>query len=754
MTMLPVTQLLNQKSSHYGLKTKLAVVLAAPILATVLVSVVANWGLRNNIASQRSVVESNQAIALANALVKLAVDAETSVRGYVITGNERFLEPYQQAVASFPQVADQLRGLVQRGGAIDNCLTRIETYFAQWNTEVGAQNIAHRRQAPPLSSAAARSAQLTSRELRRAEATLWLRGGVSTTEWTASLRELKRIIAEAEAASTNPSRSAGWKVIAHKMDLYEEAVAHALKDKTSLAQGAAAAAGKTLQADIDVQSREDLEIEGQLYAFISSGRGRDIMDKVRGEVRELERKQQADLRQQLANSERASRNGHLWMGLSFIFTTLVAGGLAFWLARSISDSARSITQAAQKLEAGDLSQRALVQRNDELGHLARAFNSMAARLENRTRESELLARLGDMLQACLTPAEAAGVVSRIVPQLLPRFSGGIFTLNSSRNWVQAEATWLGASNETFSPQSCWALRSGRVHHALVGGAIVCEHAQCPNEDHLCVPLQSQSESLGILHLASSNGQTISADEVRLAQAVAENIALAMGNLKLREALRDQAIRDPLTGLFNRRYLEETLVREVEWSKRHHRPFGVIFFDIDHFKRFNDTYGHDGGDALLREQGNLVRTFFRKEDIVCRYGGEEFVVVLRDANMEDTLARAEALRKATKQLRLVHQGRPLGLVTISVGVANFPDHGLSGDNVVRAADQALLLAKQSGRDKVCLAELPAQPEAREWDLELPTHRILSPDNSAAPMRSLSSPSTASSTVTAARLVALE
>jgi len=178
--------------------------------------------------------------------------------------------------------------------------------------------------------------------------------------------------------------------------------------------------------------------------------------------------------------------------------------------------------------------------------------------------------------------------------------------------------------------------------------------------------------------------------------------MTTGNLRLRERLRSQSIRDPLTGLFNRRYFDETMTRELARSARTRKELGIIVIDVDHFKRFNDLHGHEAGDLVLRELSALLRAEFRASDFACRYGGEEFVVVLVDATIADVAQRAEALRTKIKLLRATLNGQSLGAISASLGVAAYPNHGEAVDVLVRAADAALYRAKNSGRDRVELA----------------------------------------------------
>ena len=184
--------------------------------------------------------------------------------------------------------------------------------------------------------------------------------------------------------------------------------------------------------------------------------------------------------------------------------------------------------------------------------------------------------------------------------------------------------------------------------------------------------------------------------------MAEQISLAFANLMLRETLKYQSVRDPLTGLFNRRHMEESLERELQRAARSHRPVTVLMIDIDHFKRFNDTFGHEAGDVLLRELGSILKAQIRGGDIACRYGGEEFLLILAETGLEAAQQRAERLGELSKGLHIRHHGETLRRITISTGLACFPEHGTSAAQIVKAADEALYRAKTEGRDRVVFA----------------------------------------------------
>src|ERR1700687_6134102 len=222
---------------------------------------------------------------------------------------------------------------------------------------------------------------------------------------------------------------------------------------------------------------------------------------------------------------------------------------------------------------------------------------------------------------------------------------------------------------------------------------------------------AQGNTVGVLHLefetaAELQGET-GTDSFRdshqgLAIRAAAQIALSLASLQLREPLREQSIRDPLTRLFNRRFLEESFERELQLAGRKKQSIAVLFLDLDHFKRFNDTFGHDAGDIVLQSLADLFRNFFRATDICCRYGGEEFAIVMPESSSQDAAIRAEALRCEVKNLRLEYKKQTLGQLTLSVGVAAFPEHGSTSRDLLKIADQCLYESKARGRDVVTVA----------------------------------------------------
>ncbi len=326
-------------------------------------------------------------------------------------------------------------------------------------------------------------------------------------------------------------------------------------------------------------------------------------------------------------------------------------------------------------------------------------------LEEYNREIALLNQLGEYLQSCADVSEAYEVIGQLAGQLFAEIAGALCVISASLNVVEVVAQWGGAvtTQLVFAPDDCWALRRGRGHLSDPQSVEpACRHVTGDAATHLCIPLIAQSDTLGVLYLRQP-APLLSEAKQQFAQTVADNISLALASLKLRETLRNQSIRDPLTGLFNRRYMEESLNRELHRAARDRYPVSIIMLDLDHFKRFNDTFGHVGGDALLRALGALLEHETRSADIACRYGGEEFTLILPEASLEVAAHRAEWLREAVKQLHVQHDGQSLGEVTLSLGVSAFPTHGLTGDSLLKAADGALYRAKREGRDRVIVGD---------------------------------------------------
>lgn len=339
----------------------------------------------------------------------------------------------------------------------------------------------------------------------------------------------------------------------------------------------------------------------------------------------------------------------------------------------------------------------------------------SAQLAESLQEMDLLARdlralteFGGELQASATLAEAMVAIAEASEALLPD-SGGQVLLRTPADpaRLQEAGRWgehaLASAGEC-SADDCWALRRGKAH--LVDhpeARNICAHVRASDlqaATYLCLPLEAQGERLGVLHF--NRWRPLDERERQLAANLAEQISLAVANLRLRDALRIEAIQDPLTGLYNRRYLDASLAREVSRAARADTALAVMMIDLDHFKAYNDAHGHDGGDALLAAFGGVLRQQARAEDIACRYGGEEFTLILTGAGASQALARAAAIATALSALAPTLGGRTLPSTTASIGISVFPAHGQQAAELLSQADAALYAAKHAGRDRAIVA----------------------------------------------------
>jgi len=336
-------------------------------------------------------------------------------------------------------------------------------------------------------------------------------------------------------------------------------------------------------------------------------------------------------------------------------------------------------------------------------------------LEQRSHEISQLNEMLDLLQVCQNIDEIYYVIGRYVRRLFPVDSGTLYLLQDQSSALTAILEWgeNGKGGKDFVFNDCWALRQGKIYAVGdPGKGVACRHVGSGSQSgYLCVPLISDGKIKGLFHLQNGPVRTgipqkivrrILESKQRLAVAVTDHISLALANYSLRETLRMQSIRDPLTGLYNRRFMEETLDRELSEAKRAKATVVLMMMDIDFFKQFNDTHGHEAGDELLREIGAVLLKCGRAEDVACRYGGEEFLLIMPGMGLEVAQLRAEQIRAHICGLRIIHENKELDPVTASIGVAVFNQHGETAAEVLKAADSALYRAKNQGRNCVVIA----------------------------------------------------
>ncbi len=437
--------------------------------------------------------------------------------------------------------------------------------------------------------------------------------------------------------------------------------------------------------------------------------------------------------------------------LAAMLILLLGGLLSYYLSAIVTRPLRHITATVSEIASGDHSRRVKVSSTDEVGQLASSFNQMLDRLEEtmghleearsnlekrvvertaelaesvsqlerRNEETNWLIQMGDSFQMAQNELEIVSIAVNYARRLFPEESGAIYLKRKEGLPLDLRGSWGEKRPRVrdFFPEECWALRRGEPHLVYDPEKdMVCPHLL--NEDEfrppsLCVPLVSFGESLGVLVMSCclrkkdelNNGEAFHryrSERQRLALQFTQRLSTALSTIRLREFLKEQSIRDPLTGLYNRRFLEETLERELFRAQRSGHMVAVMMLDIDHFKAFNDNYGHDAGDEVLEALARLFQKSVRREDVVCRYGGEEFTIIMPVNSIEVARARAELILNRVHHLEVFHGGNVFRNLTVSIGLAWFPEDGETAEALLLAADQALLEAKKRGRNRLVLA----------------------------------------------------
>ena len=321
--------------------------------------------------------------------------------------------------------------------------------------------------------------------------------------------------------------------------------------------------------------------------------------------------------------------------------------------------------------------------------------------EARVQQLVQLDELSQRLQSCGSTTEWADTIARCAQAIFPDCHGALYLRADAEHYGLALA-WGGSTLlQTLQTRDCHALYSNRPYVSHGANGTACAHAKIA-EHYACLPLQTSTEPLGLLYLAYFREPGKQRRAPWAATAIAERATLGLTALRRQEQLHLRAIRDALTGLFNRGFMEEALAIERQRALRRDTSIGIMMLDVDHFKRYNDSFGHAAGDALLRGIGQLIQRTVREGDMPCRYGGEEFVVIMPGADLDSTQQRAEVLRLAIERWRPASGDSALGAVTVSIGVAVFPAHGMAWQTVLKCADQALYAAKHAGRNRVVVA----------------------------------------------------
>lgn len=376
------------------------------------------------------------------------------------------------------------------------------------------------------------------------------------------------------------------------------------------------------------------------------------------------------------------------------------------LAAFLVEMASAVLALALLLIGGPRTLRALRERREEADH---------AHAERK--QVNHLFRMTEMLQSADGYPDANAVLGATIASLLDGYGAALYVFNNSRDRLELSGSWHWPSDETLrpmlAPSQCWALKRGKWHlNADVRGALRCDH-QLSGVSVLELPMAAHGEIQGMLQIATALPDAPAAlKRVQpLAAAIADAMSLAVSNIALREKLRTQALRDPLTGLYNRRYMEDALGRYASLTERSGTHLSVIMIDLDHFKKLNDEFGHAVGDSVLRETAATIMGALRTSDVACRYGGEELLVILPECRLDEAVVKAEILRERIEALSAMHEAK----VSASFGVAAMPDSTRAVADLLGMADAALYQAKEGGRNRVVAApsrETPILPLAAE------------------------------------------
>jgi len=329
----------------------------------------------------------------------------------------------------------------------------------------------------------------------------------------------------------------------------------------------------------------------------------------------------------------------------------------------------------------------------------------------RQREAEMLGQLDEWLQSCKSLDELFEIVQTFMNKLLPQTRGELLVYSNSRDVLEGACAWSQPNPlAQMQPDSCWALRRGRSYQFEPDAlCFVCDHARTQGHDgtdpYICVPIIAHGDTVGLLHILFDS-ESVNADVLDprgFAVRCGEHISMAIANVKLRDELHAQSIRDPLTGLYNRRYFMDAMRRLIASATHSEQAFGLISFDADKFKLFNDNHGHDAGDVVLQAISEKMLDSLPSDAVSCRLGGEEFAVILPLCDFTATERHAQSLREAIEATHVRYMQGSLPRMTVSAGVAAFPVHGTAPQVLLKQADEALYLAKANGRNCVVCAQ---------------------------------------------------
>jgi diguanylate cyclase (GGDEF)-like protein len=402
-----------------------------------------------------------------------------------------------------------------------------------------------------------------------------------------------------------------------------------------------------------------------------------------------------------------------------IATTVLLAILGFWLTRSISGPLRRLNHTTEALVAGQ-PVKFRPERDDEIGALAEALERQridaSTRYDEARREGEHAStfnQLAELTSFAGSEVELVDAASRAIRRLIPTTSGDILLANPSQNRLTVGVAWGGEPPPDGSVVSldridrCPGIRRSSAFVVADSAdelAVHCPAHPSTSGSMACVPMMALGKIVGVVHLESTATQAFGPAKIELVTRVAESVGLAMANARLMKAMESQAMSDSLTGLANARFFDPYLEQELEAARRDQQPLSLVMIDIDHFKDFNDTYGHPAGDEALRTFARVLGSSIRASDVAARYGGEEFIVALRHAGADEAARLAEKVRLAVEQMVIELGPGRYARITASFGVVSTEQHVTDQKALVSLADAALYRAKEAGRNRVELAPM--------------------------------------------------
>jgi diguanylate cyclase (GGDEF)-like protein len=463
-------------------------------------------------------------------------------------------------------------------------------------------------------------------------------------------------------------------------------LANSDQERTLVARIASLSQAKVLEMDSSIRLKRAGKTQAAIDA-VASQKGKLLMDELRtqfGRQIYVLAEQRKVLRDELTST--LGYNSALGIGAALASLVVIVATVLI-VTRSLNKQAEVANQSQ------------LLAENNAL--LAK---QSAVRAERLSVAAEMLHAL-DSVKA---PSELARMLPVFLRKLLPDTAGAVYLYRNSRDALELNASWnlTDTAPPTIARDECWCLRLGKMHVATAQHDLFCEHGTPwigKYASQTCVPMISQGDVVGVLMVLDDRHEDNQSDSMHII-ALAEQLSLAISNVSLRDTLRHQSTVDPLTGLYNRRFFDESLKRELARAQRSQSACSVVMIDLDHFKRVNDTYGHEGGDLVLKAASHAILQRVRASDVVCRYGGEELVLMLPDCSAEEAQKCAEGIRSSIGGIVIEHAGQTISGISASFGVAQWPGHGNGEQALLSAADRALYAAKKGGRNQVMVADV--------------------------------------------------